>query len=105
MFNGNAAQFMKQRLQKSGLLNKLLTVGLLLVVLTFSLLVFVVVVAGGAVAGGYLWWKTREIRKQMRDRPTGGQIIEGEVVRNFTGCPTAPPGRSAPVTIDQAPKN
>jgi hypothetical protein len=37
--------------------------------------------------GGYLWWQTRELRKQMRTRmeahshsQPGGRIIEGEVV-------------------------
>jgi hypothetical protein len=36
--------------------------------------------------GGYLWWQTRELRKQMRARmeqlhtQPGGRIIEGEVV-------------------------
>jgi predicted membrane protein len=35
--------------------------------------------------GGYLWWKTRELRRQIRERmqaqsePTG-RIIEGEVI-------------------------
>jgi ABC-type Fe3+ transport system permease subunit len=39
--------------------------------------------------GGYLWWKTRELRRQMRARVQGqsepqprfaGDIIEGEVI-------------------------
>jgi arginine exporter protein ArgO len=37
------------------------------------------------VFGGYLWWKTRELRRQMRAQMQGqsqpaGQIIEGEVI-------------------------
>jgi hypothetical protein len=36
--------------------------------------------------GGYLWWKTRELRRQMRARMRGqsqsaGDVIEGEVIR------------------------
>jgi hypothetical protein len=35
--------------------------------------------------GGYLWWQTREVRKQIRARMQGqpkytGEIIEGEVI-------------------------
>ena len=35
--------------------------------------------------GGYVWWKTRDLRKQMRERMQAhsqprGQIIEGEVI-------------------------
>jgi hypothetical protein len=35
--------------------------------------------------GGYLWWKTRELRKQLRVRmeeqqQPGGRVIEGEVI-------------------------
>jgi protein-S-isoprenylcysteine O-methyltransferase Ste14 len=36
-------------------------------------------------AGGYLWWQTRELRRQMRARMQGqpyaaGNVIEGEVI-------------------------
>jgi len=64
--------------------------------LTFSLMFFAAVLAIGVVVGGYLWWKTRELRKVMREAqaqasargpapggrtPGGGIVIEGEVVR------------------------
>jgi hypothetical protein len=39
------------------------------------------------IAGGYLWWKTRDLRKQLRAQMqqqspprSGGRIIEGEVI-------------------------
>jgi O-antigen/teichoic acid export membrane protein len=37
--------------------------------------------------GGYLWWKTRELRKQLRARmqehsQPAGRVIEGEVISN-----------------------
>ena len=55
----------------------------------FSLAALAVVAVGGALLGGWLWWKTRAVRKQMREqmqrqatqRPDGGYIIEGEVIR------------------------
>ena len=53
--------------------------------LMFSLFALVVVAVGGTIAGTWLWWKTRDVRKQMREqsgqRPAGGYIIEGEVIR------------------------
>jgi len=38
------------------------------------------------IGGGYLWWKTREVRRQLREwmhsQPQpGGEIIEGEVIQ------------------------
>ncbi len=78
------------RVQKPGLPGTLLTAALLVVVLAFSLIVFAVAAAAGAVAWGYLWWKTRAARKQMREMREraaagqtagGGQIIEGDAVR------------------------
>ena len=55
-------------------------------------LVFVVIgMAVVLTVGGYLWWQTRELRRQMRERmqgqpPSGGQVIEGEVIwRETTG--------------------
>ena len=37
------------------------------------------------IAGGYLWWQTRDLRRQMRTRMQSqsrpaGEIIEGEVI-------------------------
>ena len=49
-------------------------------VLMFSVLIFVAVLTIGAMAWGYLWWKTRDLRKQMRNHPSGDGVIEGEVI-------------------------
>lgn len=65
------------------------------VALTFSL-VFVAVALGlGLIAGGWLWWKTRRVRRELdarmaemaRERPPAagetvdrGTVIEGEVI-------------------------
>lgn len=53
---------------------------LLIVGFMFSLVIFAVVAVVGLAVGAYLWWKTRELRKAMRERPAGGQVIDGEAV-------------------------
>ena len=72
-------------------LTTLVTIALFGVALMFSVVFFAVIVTVGAVAWGYLWWKTRALRKQMREQASTGQgqgrsaaqglIIEGEVIR------------------------
>jgi hypothetical protein len=55
----------------------------------FSLAALAVVAVGGAALGGWLWWKTRAVRKEMQEqmqqhaqqRPADGYVIEGEVIR------------------------
>ncbi|TAH45728.1 MAG: hypothetical protein EYC67_10260 [Betaproteobacteria bacterium] len=49
--------------------------------LMFSVVLFAVVVTAGAVVWAYLWWTSRKLRRQMRDNPPGGLVIEGEVIR------------------------
>ncbi|MBK7356013.1 hypothetical protein [Propionivibrio sp.] len=85
-----------------GVLTRILSVLVGVVVLTaafmFSLVIFAVVAVAGLIFGFYFWWKTRELRRQMREQAaeqTGGryaepaeagsgaegEIIEGEAVR------------------------
>jgi cyanate permease len=69
----------------SGVLGKALTliVGAALLVAGFmlSMVVFAVLAALALVAWGYLWWKTRDLRRELRERPAaGGRVIEGEVI-------------------------
>jgi hypothetical protein len=47
-----------------------------------SLLIFAAVAAIALLVGGFLWWKTRALRRQMRERPPGGRVIDGEVMRD-----------------------
>jgi hypothetical protein len=108
MFAGNGMRF---RVQKTGLLGKLLTAGLLVAALAFSLVVFAVVITAGGVAFGYLWWKTRAVRQHIREQSAQGpaqsvqgRIIEGEIVTKGTARPGARSDRQAsPLTIDPAP--
>lgn len=56
----------------------------LIVGLVLSFAVFVGVATAAVAVGGWLLWKTRALRRQLRERPVGpagGRIIEGEVVR------------------------
>jgi uncharacterized iron-regulated membrane protein len=50
-----------------------------------SLLFVAIGLAVVLIVGGYLWWKTRELRSQLRARMQGqhqpaGEVIEGEVI-------------------------
>ncbi|MCC7546325.1 MAG: hypothetical protein IT532_01020 [Burkholderiales bacterium] len=64
----------------------------------FSVFLFAALAVVGVVVWGFVWWKTREVRKQMRahmeqmqeqmrqagvppDPVAGGDVIEGEFVR------------------------
>ncbi len=84
--------------QPSGLLQKTVaivtSVALAGVALMFSAVLLVVIAVAVVLGAIYLWWKTREIRKQlqqMRDfaargapmqgEEFKGEIIEGEVIR------------------------
>lgn len=54
--------------------------------LLFSALLFVVILTVATMTWGYLWWRTRDLKMQMRKLPSidqggGGEVIEGEVIR------------------------
>ncbi len=59
-----------------------LILGAILLVLgfVFSLVLIAIIAVAGLAAFGYFWWKTRELRKVMREQPPGGRVIDGEVV-------------------------
>jgi len=79
-----------------------MTVALIGVGLMFSAVVVAFILIAGALAGAYLWWKTRHVRKQMRDFASHAQaqsqaeaqvraeevseddVIEGEVIHSET---------------------
>jgi hypothetical protein len=88
--------------QPQSLLGKVLTLVLgaafLVLAFMFSLVALAVVAVGGTLLWGWLWWKTRAIRKQMREQgpgfppgfppqPTEGNIIDGEVIRDTEAPP------------------
>lgn len=83
-----------------GLLGKLfaLVAGALLLIVgfMFSVLLFAVIIAVGLLVWGYVWWKTREVRKAMREHPPGGTVIEGEAVIVETAEDDGPDDSSRP---------
>jgi hypothetical protein len=70
-----------------------LTAVMLGFLLMFSAALLVVILVVGTLGWAYLWWKTRELRKQMRSfqqqaaaaaqqkKPNGDNVFEGEVIR------------------------
>ncbi|MBS1173624.1 MAG: hypothetical protein H6R12_2454 [Proteobacteria bacterium] len=68
-----------------GLLGKVVAIAagavLLVGAFLFSIVVFGIVVIAGLLAWGYLWWKTKDLRQQMRRQQPGGRVIEGEAIR------------------------
>jgi predicted membrane protein len=47
-----------------------------------SIVFFAAVFAIALVFAGYLWWKTRQLRKQMRQRVDQSDVIEGTVLKS-----------------------
>lgn len=76
--------------QARGPLEKLLafvlSAGLLVLAVMFSLAALVVVAIAGLAFAGWFWWKTRALRRQVKEATAGsayrsGRIIDGEVMR------------------------
>lgn len=67
------------------------TVAVFALLLMFSAVLFVLIVVVGSIALAYLWWKTREVRKAMREfraqtkhqevPASNDEVFEGEVIR------------------------
>lgn len=97
--NGRFVRIGRSRGLFGKLLAGLLAVGLIAVSFLFSLAVLAVAVVGGALGWAYLWWKTRALRRQLREqggmaqtifrqqaandaRPEDeGMVLDGEVIR------------------------
>jgi Flp pilus assembly protein TadB len=80
-----------------------LSVGLFALAFMFSLAALAVVAVVGIAFAGWFWWKTRALRRQMREQgvvfetsesPRGGQVIEGEVIREYRD--SEPSGKPLP---------
>jgi hypothetical protein len=69
----------------------ILTIAMLGLVLMFSAVLLVILAIVGTMGWAYLWWKTRELRKRMRNfvprdvaqehKASNDDVIEGEVIR------------------------
>jgi len=65
----------------------------------FSLVVLAILLTGGLVFGGYLWWRTRDLRKRLREQQqvwaqqaavqpeAPGRVFEGEAIRDTAPHP------------------
>lgn len=88
---GNSA---RTHIDSSGFLSKVLTfvtgAVLLVVGLMFSLLIFALAATAAGLILGFLWWKTREVRRQLRERPPGGRVIDGEVIQDSATTDAVP---------------
>lgn len=82
------------------LLAFLLSAALFVLAFMFSVVALAVVAVVGLGVAGWFWWKTRALRRQMREQGSmasagraqaDGEIIEGEVVRE--DAPRAGHGR------------
>ena len=49
--------------------------------IAISIVFFAVAIVFLVGVGGYLWWKTRHLRKQMRTQFAQSDVIEGVVIR------------------------
>jgi ABC-type bacteriocin/lantibiotic exporter with double-glycine peptidase domain len=83
-YRGSAISQAKQLVLKA-----LVVIGGTVMLVSAFLVSLVFVAIGLAVVlifGGYLWWKTRDLRRQLRAQMQGqsqpaGRVIEGEVIR------------------------
>lgn len=60
----------------------------------FSAVLLIVLALAGLVVWAYLWWKTRALRKAMREQYKDGQIFDGEAIiveNSRTEVPHIPP--------------
>ena len=54
----------------------------LVVAFMFSVLALAVVAVIIVIAVIYVWWKTRDLRRNLRENPPGGRVIDGESERD-----------------------
>ena len=66
----------------------------------FSIVLLFVFVGLALAVWGFFWWKTRKLRREMRENRPGGNVIEGEVIvvdesesANKPAIPGEPPAR------------
>ncbi|MDO9011237.1 MAG: hypothetical protein Q7U78_05450 [Gallionella sp.] len=76
----------------------IVTAALIVLGLMFSMVLIALIAVVGLIAGGYLWWKTRTLRKQMREHQQSmrgaandadafkGEVFEGEIIEGEVIC-------------------
>ena len=68
------------------------------IILTIAAFLFIYIAIFAAAVFGYLWWKTRKLRKSLRNASEAnaahvegtqdGYVIEGEIIRENSTVPT-----------------
>ena len=54
----------------------------LVVAFMFSVVALAIVSVVVVIGIGYVWWKTRDLRRRLRENPPGGRVIDGDAVRD-----------------------
>ena len=76
----------RYEVRRMGVLGRILTFALsavlLVVAFMFSVVALAVVSVVVMVVIAYLWWKTRELRRRMRENPPGGRVIDGDASKD-----------------------
>jgi len=54
----------------------------LVVAFMFSVVALAVVSVVILIGVGYVWWKTRDLRRRLRENPPGGRVIDGDAFRD-----------------------
>lgn len=54
----------------------------LVVAFMFSVVALAVVSVIILIVLGYVWWKTRDLRRHLRENPPGGRVIDGDAIRD-----------------------
>lgn len=57
------------------------TLAVIAMVLMFSAVVFAVILIAGSISLAYVWWKTRNLRKQVNNVSFRDAVMESEVAR------------------------
>lgn len=72
--------------QPPGLLAKVLAFVLGVAALVIAFMISVVALAIVSViiviGAGYVWWRTRDLRRHLRENPPGGRVIDGDAYRD-----------------------
>jgi len=54
----------------------------LVVAFMFSVVALAIVSVVVVIGVGYVWWKTRDLRRRLRENPPGGRVIDGDAFRD-----------------------
>ena len=54
----------------------------LVVAFMFSVVALAIVSVVILIGAGYVWWKTRDLRRRLRENPPGGRVIDGDDFRD-----------------------